>query len=159
MKTRKVNRRKRIRRNKTIRGGLTPTILGDTPPPDALPRLFMHVSPNKKNAPNSISRSISPDSISRSISPSRVDDFKYEDFLDNDDKHLNHILEFTNTTKVQFEKFVSEKKPNKYAIKLFFKGRLIEYLKTERFIKKQVIILKSYFDTDDFDAIMDQYVG
>ena len=41
----------------------------------------------------------------------------------------------------------------------FFKGRLIQYLKTERFIKKQVIILKSYFDTDDFDAIMDQYVG
>jgi hypothetical protein len=117
------------------------------------------VSPNKKNAPNSISRSVSPETISISTSPSRGDDLKYGEFLDKDDKYLNQILEFTNTTKVQFEKFVSEENPNKYAIKLFFKGRLIEYLKTERSIKKQVNILKSYFDTDDFDAIMDQYVG
>jgi hypothetical protein len=149
MKTRKVNRRKRIRRNKTIRGGVHP-ILGDTPPLDTLPRLFKHASHNKKNAPNS---------ISRSISPNRYEDLKHSDFLDKNDKYLNQILEFTNTTKGQFEKFASKKKTNKDDIENFFNDKLNAYLKTQQFNEDQTNILKSYFDTDDFDAIMAQYVG
>ena len=158
MKTRKVNRRKRIRRNKTIRGGVYP-ILGDTPPPDTLPRLFKYVSPNKKNAPNSISRSISPESISRSISPNRYEDLKHGDFLDKNDKYLNQILEFTNTTKGQFKKIAYKKGTNKDVIENFFNDKLNAYLKTQQFSEDQTNILKSYFETDDFDAIMAQYVG
>lgn len=146
MKTRKVNIKQRIRRNKTVRGGdLTPIILGDTPPPDALPRIFKHKS-NTKN--------ILPDSISRS------EDFKHGEFLDKNDEYLNQILKFTNTTKGQFKKFVDGlDNPNKHDVEMFFKNRLIAYLQTPRFITKQVNLLKSYLNTDDFDGIMVQYVG
>ena len=74
MKTRKINRKKRVRRNKTIRGG-------DTPPINSLPH---------------------SNSISLSVSPSRADDLKNGDFLDKNDTYLEQILEFTNTTKEEF---------------------------------------------------------
>jgi hypothetical protein len=146
MKTRKVNIKQRIRRNKTIRGGdLTPVILGDTPPPDALPRIFKHKSHTKMMSPVPISRS---------------EDFKHGEFLDKNDEYLNQILKFTNTTKAQFKKFVDgPDNPSKDDVKMFFKDRLISYLQTPRFITKQVNILKSHFNTDDFDGIMVQYVG
>ena len=146
MKTRKVNIRKRTIRNKTIRGGdLTPIILGDTPPPDTLPRIFKHKSNTKMILPESILRS---------------EDLKYGEFKDKNDEYLNQILKFTNTTKGQFKKFVDgPDNPSKDDVKMFFKDRLIAYLQTPRFMTKQVNILKSYLNTDDFDGIMAQYLG
>ena len=147
MKTRKVNIKQRIRRNKTIRGGdLTPvTPGGDTPQPDTLQRIFKNKSHTKMISPVPISRS---------------EDFKHGEFLDKNDEYLNKILKFTNTTKAQFKKFVDgPDNPSKDDVKMFFKDRLISYLQTPRFMTKQVNILKSHFNTDDFDGIMAQYVG
>jgi hypothetical protein len=91
---------------------------------------------------------------------SRSEDFKHGEFLDKNDEYLNQILKFTNTTKAQFKKFVDgPDNPSKDDVKMFFKDRLISYLQTPRFMTKQVNILKSHFNTDDFDGIMAQYVG
>ena len=75
-------------------------------------------------------------------------------------KGVNQILKFTNTTKGQFKKFVDgPENPDKHDIEVFFKDRLLAYIKTPRFVTKQLNILKSYLNTDDFDGIMAQYVG